>query len=214
MILIFHLKIIIITVFLLKSYIKIKKSLQMMNYSYIFLIAISLGMDAFAVSISGGAYFGRATKRQKFRLSFHFGLFQLLMPVVGWIIGAKIVNLVKDYDHWIAMIILSLIGAKMIFDGIKNDDGKIFKDISKGWLLVTLAFATSIDALAVGFSFGVIDSKIFIPSIIIGIIASIMSLIGIKLGELLSFRFGRKIEILGGIILIIIGINIVIQHTF
>ena len=185
-----------------------------MNYGYIFLIALSLGMDAFAVSISGGAYFGKATARQQFRLSFHFGLFQFFMPVIGWIIGARVVNIVKDFDHWIALIILTIIGTKMIFDGFKNSKENINKDISKGWTLVALAFATSIDALAVGFSFGIINSNIFLPSVVIGIIAATMSLVGIKIGEVLSFKFGKKIEIIGGIILIIIGLNILIQHSY
>lgn len=186
----------------------------MLNYTYIFFISFALGLDAFAVSMAGGAYFGRATGRQQFRLAFHFGLFQLLMPIIGWLLGITIVNFVKDFDHWIAFIILFVIGAKMIIEAMKGESERISKDISKGWTMVGLAIATSIDALAVGFSMGVMNSIIFLPSIIIGIVAAAMSLIGIKLGEYLSDHFGRKVEIAGGIVLILIGLNILREHLF
>ena len=169
-------------------------------------------MDALAVSFAGGAYFGKATVRQKFRLSFHFGLFQFLMPLTGWYAGTRFVQITHDYDHWIAFIILLVIGIKMISDSVKGEDQIIAKDISKGMSLVTLSFATSIDALAVGFSFGIMNSDIFLPAFIIGIIASIMSLVGIKLGEVMAAHFGKKIGIAGGIILIIIGLNILREH--
>ena len=169
-------------------------------------------MDAFAVSFAGGAYFGKATVRQKFRLSFHFGLFQFLMPVIGWIAGTKVVAITHDYDHWIAFIILLIIGIKMIKDSVKGEDQIIAKDISKGMSLLTLSIATSMDALAVGFSFGIMNNDIILPGLIIGVVASIMSLIGIKLGEYMSAQFGKKIGIAGGIILIIIGLNILREH--
>lgn len=183
-----------------------------MNLYYIFFIAFALGIDAFAVSFSAGAFFVKATKRQRFRLSFHFGLFQFFMPIIGWFAGKEIVKYIEQFDHWVALLILSIIGIKMISDTIKNDNSKIKKDISKGWTLISLSIATSIDALAVGFSLGLVKSDIILPGIIIGIIAAIMSLIGIKMGETLSNVFGQKISIFGGIILILIGIDIVLQH--
>lgn len=184
-----------------------------MNYFSIILIAIALGIDAFAVSLAGGSFFGKATARQRFRLSFHFGLFQFFMPIIGWFIGKEIVDLVKHFDHWVALIILSIIGIKMIFDGLKTDDVQFEqKDISKGLTLISLAFATSIDALAVGFSFGIVNSDIIIPCLIIGVTASVMSLIGIKLGEVLSVKFGSRFAIVGGVILILIGLNILNEH--
>lgn len=183
-----------------------------MDWISIVLLAFALGIDAFAVSFGAGAFFGLPNKRQIFRLSFHFGLFQFFMPIIGWIAGKTIVNIISDYDHWLAFIILTLIGSKMIWDTLNSKDNVIDKDISKGLSLVALSFATSIDALAVGFSMGLLNSKIFIPSIIIGIVASIMSIIGIKLGGVLSFKLGNKIAIIGGIVLILIGTNIVIEH--
>ncbi len=169
-------------------------------------------MDAFAVAISAGAYYVKTTNGQRFRLSFHFGLFQFLMPIIGWFLGVEIVELIDEYDHWIAMIILSIIGIKMIYDGINNSENLVKKDISKGWALILLSIATSIDALAVGFSIGIIQERIIIPSIMIGIVAGILTLIGIWLGEKLSFKYGKRISILGGLILIIIGIKILNEH--
>jgi len=182
-----------------------------MSVLYIILIALAPAMDAFAVSLAAAAYFGKATKRQKFRLSFHFGLFQFLMPLLGWFLGSRIERYIAEIDHWIAFGILAAIGVKMCYDAL-NEEKTINKDISKGWSLVMLSLATSIDALAVGFGFGVINTGIFIPAAIIGIVAAIMSLIGIKLGEILSVRFGAKFALIGGIILILIGLNILREH--
>jgi putative Mn2+ efflux pump MntP len=176
------------------------------------LIAFTLAIDAFAVSLSAGAYFGKATLRQKFRLSFHFGLFQFFMPLIGWFAGAEIVRLISQFDHWLAFGILTIVGTKMIIDSIKGNSKNITKDISRGISLFSLAVATSIDALAVGITLGIINAKILIPAIIIGIVAASMSLLGIKLGEKLSSGFGFKIAIFGGIVLILIGIQIVLEH--
>jgi putative Mn2+ efflux pump MntP len=175
-------------------------------------IAFALALDAFAVSLAAGAYFGKASSRQKFRLSFHFGLFQFLMPLLGWILGATIVKLVENFDHWVAALILAIIGIKMIHDGMSDESSRIDKDISKGLTLITLSVATSIDALAIGFSLGIIKESIVLPSIIIGIVAAAMSLLGVKLGEKLSSKFGNRVAIAGGILLILIGLKILAEH--
>lgn len=184
----------------------------MISYYDIIFIAFALAFDAFSVALAAGSYFKKANFRQKFRLSFHFGFFQFLMPIVGWLAGNEFVSLIADYDHWIAFTILFIIGAKMIWDSFKTEENIISKDISKGWALITLSIATSIDALAVGFSFGILKHTIFLPSIIIGIVASIMTLLGIFLGEKLSNKIGNKATIFGGLILILIGLNIVFEH--
>lgn len=183
-----------------------------MSLYYIFFIALALAIDAFAVSFSAGTFFVKATRRQKFRLSFHFGLFQFFMPIIGWFAGKEIVKYIAEYDHWVALLILTIIGIKMIVDSLKSEDDSINRDISKGWTLISLSLATSIDALAVGFSLGLIKSEIVLPSIIIGVVAAIMSLIGIKTGEKMSSIFGNKIAVFGGIVLILIGVDIVLQH--
>ena len=132
--------------------------------------------------------------------------------IIGWLVGAKVEHYIGDYDHWVAFVILAAVGGKMLFEAITNNEPLVNKDISRGWSLVSLALATSIDANAVGISFGIIDHAIIIPAIVIGVVASAMSLIGIKFGEKLSEFFGRKVEIVGGIILILIGVEIVIEH--
>lgn len=184
----------------------------MESYWIYLLIALALALDAFAVSIAAGAYYVKASNHQRFRLSFHFGLFQFIMPIIGWFLGIEVVELINEFDHWIAMVILAIIGIKMIYDGLDNSDNVIKKDISKGWSLILLSIATSIDALAVGFSIGIIKETIIVPSIMIGIVAALMTLLGIWIGEKLSFKYGKRISILGGLILIIIGLKILNEH--
>jgi putative Mn2+ efflux pump MntP len=182
-----------------------------MDYISIVFIALALALDAFSVSVGAGSYFRKTTRRQKFRLAFHFGLFQFLMPIIGWYIGYYVADLVSALDHWIALIILSIIGLKMIKDSLEDSD-LVTKDITKGLALISLSVATSIDALAVGFSMSLLNQEIYIPSIIIGIVAASMSLLGIFIGETLSKSFGNKANLIGGIILILIGMNIVAEH--
>lgn len=183
-----------------------------MSIWQIFFIAVALGIDAFAVAVGAGSYFGNTSSRQKFRLSFHFGLFQFLMPVIGWIAGAEIVGVIADYDHWVAFLILAFIGGKMIKESFSDSEATITADITRGMSLISLSVATSIDALAVGFSIGIIGGNIILPSIIIGLTAAAMTLVGIKFGEKLSERFGSRITFAGGVVLIIIGLNIVFEH--
>lgn len=183
-----------------------------MNGLYVIFIAFALAMDAFAVSIAVVAFLGGVTHRQKFRLSFHFGLFQFLLPIIGWYAGSRIVKYIEAFDHWIALAILTIIGVKMILDARHSEFSGITKDVTRGLPLITLSLAVSIDALAVGFSIGVIKGDIFIPAVIIGIVASTMTLTGIKLGTYLSMKFGQRVSVVGGIILILIGIQIVVKH--
>jgi putative Mn2+ efflux pump MntP len=132
------------------------------------------------------------------------------MPILGWFAGYQIADFVSNWDHWIALIILAIIGLKMIKDSF--EDNPITKDITKGWTLISLSIATSIDALAVGFSMSLLNQEIVVPSIIIGLVAASMSLLGILLGERLSSKFGGKAMLIGGIVLILIGFNILYQH--
>lgn len=183
-----------------------------MSIIYILSISIALALDAFAVSFGAGSYFKKTDVHQKFRLSFHFGLFQGLMPVVGWFLGYEVLHLIKHVDHWVAFAILFAIGGKMIYDAFTGKSEKITKDITKGASLVTLSIATSIDALAVGFSIGIINEPIIFPAISIAVITAALSLLGIYLGERLSSVFGSKIEIFGGLVLIFIGLRILYDH--
>ena len=187
-----------------------------MDIFSLFLIAFGLAMDAFAVSISAGIILKKITFRQFFRLSFHFGLFQALMPVIGWLAGLTVEKTIKAYDHWIAFGLLAFIGGKMIYEAFKEeeeeeeDEAKV--DPTKGMTMVILSVATSIDALAVGFSLALLRVNIWFPSIIIGIVALIMSVTGMYIGKYVGILFGKRVSIVGGIILFIIGIKILIEH--
>jgi putative Mn2+ efflux pump MntP len=175
------------------------------------LIAVGLAMDAFAVSLAASAS-GRASgKRAAFRLSFHFGFFQFLMPIAGWLAGSRIAPLMTAIDHWIAFGLLGFVGVRMIRSGLRPEQPDP-DDPSKGWTLVMLSIATSIDALAVGFSLAMLGISIWTPSIVIGLVAAALSLIGIAVGKRLGRHLGKRVEIVGGLILILIGFRIVVEH--
>jgi len=182
----------------------------------IIIIAIGLAMDAFAVAIGSGVVIGKITGRQIFRLGFHFGLFQAFMPVLGWLAGRSIQSYIERWDHWIAFILLVIIGGKAIYSAIKRDDSEhsMESDPSRGMSLVMLSVATSIDALAVGLSFAVLAMDIWYPCLIIGVITAALTVLGMFLGSRLGARFGRKMEIVGGLVLIFIGFKILIEHVF
>jgi manganese efflux pump family protein len=176
-------------------------------------IALGLAMDAFAVSIAVGSRLTRLEPRPVFRLSFHFGLFQFMMPIIGWFVGNQIARYIQHYDHWLAFLLLTYIGAKMIWESWKHDGSqKSITDPTRKWSLIILSIATSIDALAVGLSMALLKVDILVPSVIIGIVAAAMTLIGMVFGRQLGARFGKKMEFVGGLILIAIGIRIVIGH--
>lgn len=180
----------------------------------IIFIALGLAMDAFAVALGVGSSRVAQGIRPAFRLSFHFGLFQFFMPVAGWYIGSTIAPLIESIDHWIAFALLAYVGGKMIHAGfsMKQEPQENRKDPTTGMTLVMLSVATSIDALAVGLSLAMLDIDIWYPSTIIGVITAVLSLAGLRLGHILGSKIGRKMEIVGGIILCIIGIRIVIAH--
>jgi len=183
-----------------------------MSFLTIFTLALALAMDAFAVSITVGVLLPRLSFRPIFRLSWHFGLFQLLMPIIGWAAGMSVRNLIAQFDHWIAFSLLAIIGAKMIYESIKNESPADRTDPTRGWSLVILSVATSIDALAVGFSMALLGVSVWFPCLIIGLVAGLLTIIGLHLGRQLGKRFGRIMEIIGGLILIAIGIKILLEH--
>jgi len=171
-------------------------------------IAVGMGMDVFSVSMAVGA--GPRTPRQAFRLSWHFGLFQFLMPLLGWSVGRSIVRIVHAFDHWIAFGLLAAVGVHMIFEGFKKEEAAPSFDRSRGWSLVALAVATSLDALGVGLSFGVLGARILFPAVVIGVTSGAMSLVAVYLGRRLRSGIGRRMEIVGGVILIGIGIRFLV----
>lgn len=180
----------------------------------IFIIAVALAMDAFSVSISAGIVLKHPNPRQYFRLSFHFGLFQFLMPLMGYVIGGNFGNYIEEVDHWIVFSLLLIVGLKMIKEATTSDKSRKvkIKDPSKGLNLVILSLATSIDAFAVGFSFSILKIPILFPSIMIGFTCLCFSFLGVFLGKKTGQYLGKRAEIAGGSILILIGIKILFEH--
>lgn len=170
-------------------------------------------MDAFAVAIATGLAIPQLTRRHIFRLAFHFGLFQFMMPIIGWMAGMTVQAYISYYDHWLAFALLAFIGGKMLWEGIRGDQEENREDPTRGLLLVTLSIATSIDALAVGLSMALLQVSVWLPSIIIGLVAGGLTTVGIRFGSQIGARYGRAAEIAGGLVLLGIGIRIVVVHV-
>lgn len=183
-----------------------------MNLLDILLIAVGLAMDAFAVSLGIGATRVVCAPRPAFRLSFHFGFFQFMMPVLGWLTGSSFAGLIAEFDHWVALGLLASVGVRMIRSGLDADAAAFGCDPSRGRMLITLSVATSIDAFAVGLSLAMLGVAILFPSAIIGGVTGTLSLIGLLIGHRLGVLFGKRMEIVGGLILIGIGVRIVMSH--
>ncbi|MBW2644040.1 MAG: manganese efflux pump [Deltaproteobacteria bacterium] len=172
-------------------------------------------MDAFAVSIATGVSLKNVSSRQTFRLSWHFGLFQAIMPIIGWSAGLSIRTYIEHYDHWVAFGLLTLVGIKMIKEAFQHDKAeKERKDQTKGFTLVMLSIATSIDALAVGFSISMLKASIWTPALIIGLVAGMFTVVGLQIGQRIggATRLSLYAETIGGIVLIAIGFNILHEH--
>ncbi len=161
-------------------------------------------MDAFSVSMAVAA--GPRMPRQTFRLSFHFGLFQFFMPLIGGFLGCGLSGAMEAYDHWIAFGILLFIGFNMIYQAIRSEEETpARRDRSKGWSLVFLSTATSIDALGAGLALGLSSGQLLRPCLTIGLVCAAMSFVGVRLGRKLSRVFGRGAEALGGIVLVLLA---------
>lgn len=183
-----------------------------MNLITIFILAIGLGIDAFSVAIGIGAANTKRSWAPVLRLAAAFGIFQLVMPIAGWLAGQSVVDIISDYDHWIAFALLAYVGGKMIREGFEKERDEEKADQTRGLPLLLLSIATSIDALAVGFSFSVLKMPILFPATIIGIVCFMMTAIGMLFGKALAKIFGKKVEIFGGLVLIAIGVKILIDH--
>lgn len=176
-------------------------------------IAIGLAMDAFAVAIGAGMTLKTVSARQTFRLAWHFGLFQAFMPVIGWLAGLTVAKWIAPLDHWIAFGLLAVIGGKMIYEALKGDGEEAERgDPTRGWSLILLSIATSIDALAVGLSLALLGVSIWWPAIVIGLVAGAFTTLGLQLGKRFGALLGRRMEVVGGIVLIGIGVKILVEH--
>jgi putative Mn2+ efflux pump MntP len=177
-------------------------------------IAVGLSFDSFAVSITSGIIANHIKFWQATRIAATFALFQSLFPLIGWFVASQVSYLIVDYDHWIAFILLGFIGGKMIHESRKPDDERTMPDPSKLMVLIGMAIATSIDALIVGATFALVHINIYFSVLVIGIATYILSMLGLLFGKKVGVKFGSKMEILGGIILILIGTKILIEDLF
>lgn len=179
----------------------------------LFGVAVALAMDAFAVALATGAVLPALTARHLFRLSFHFGLFQGLMPIIGWLAGVRLQQMISAYDHWLAFVLLMWVGGKMIHEALaEDDDDSPRNDPTRGMTLITLSVATSIDALAVGLTLGVLGISVWWPSLIIGLVAGLFTLLGMLLGRRVGHLWGQRMEIVGGLVLCLLAVKILWQH--
>jgi putative Mn2+ efflux pump MntP len=177
-------------------------------------LAVALAMDAFAVALGCGLTIERLTGRHLFRLGWHFGLFQALMPVIGWLAGLTVQHWIASFDHWLAFGLLALVGGKMIHEAFQEEQTRAARqDPTRGVSLIMLSVATSIDALAVGLSLAMVDISVWFPALIIGLVAGLMTVIGLLLGRRVGGYWGRRVEIAGGLILLAIGLKILWEHT-
>jgi putative Mn2+ efflux pump MntP len=189
-----------------------------MELSFIILLGIGLAMDCFAISLTAGICSNKLLFSQRLKMATLFGLFQAIMPVIGFLAGKGFARQIESIDHWLAFAILLFIGGKMIYGDLKpekekkEDCGKKTKNMFQWSALLSLAIATSIDALATGLIFVPLENTIWKAVLIIGLCSFLFSIIGSYLGTYCSGRFRFRAELLGGIILIIIGIKILIEH--
>ncbi len=170
-------------------------------------IAVALAVDAFAVALVAGLSVEALTKRRLFRLSFHFGLFQAMMLASGWLCGKVLYHLVAGFANWVAFALLFFVGANIIRQAFHGaDEARTPLDPTKGWQLIFLSFATSIDALAVGLSLAMLGVSIAVAAALVGFVATLLTLLGMHLGNRASALWGKRVEVLGGLILIAIGL--------
>jgi len=183
-----------------------------MDFLYIFFIALSLSMDCFAVCISAGATNQNFNRSAALKVALAFGMAQFAMTVLGWLAGSLSQQWISAYDHWVAFGLLAFVGGRMVWESFHEEEKERRIDVSRGWLLIVMAIATSIDALAVGLSFALVQIDIWLSGSFIGIVSFIVSLVGFWVGRKASEKIGKRAELIGGIILIIIGLRILLSH--
>lgn len=187
-----------------------------MDWLSLLALACALAMDAFAVAIVTGLTVSPLTRRHVFRMAFHFGLFQALMPVAGWLAGTAVHRHIAAFDHWIAFGLLAFVGGRMVWGALGAEHGERLAsgDPTSGWALVLLSLATSVDALAVGLSLAMLGSRIVVPAVVIGVVAAAFTVVGMALGRRIGSIWGQRVEVTGGLILLGIGVRILVEHVF
>lgn len=177
----------------------------------IFFVGVGLAMDAFAVSICKGLSMKKIDYKKTVIIALYFGIFQAVMPIIGYFLGTTFESLVTQIDHWIAFILLGIIGINMIKEAFSKESENVNDKVDFKTMII-LAIATSIDALAIGITFAFFKTNLILAVIIIGIITFVLSLIGVKIGNKFGNKYEKKAEIFGGVILILIGVKILIEH--
>ncbi len=184
-----------------------------LDFLSILVIAVGLSADCFAVAFSGSISMPRLGPLQVGRAALSFGFFQAMMPVLGWLAGRTVVDAIAGYDHWLAFGLLAFIGGKMIWESFKKEESRpAGTDITRGFTLVILSVATSIDALAVGLTLAFLEVNITLASVTIGVVALLVTLIGFLAGSKAGRLMGKRAEAIGGLILVTIGLRILLAH--
>lgn len=184
-----------------------------MGFGSLIVVALALAMDAFAVAAATSLSMAMLTRRRVFRMAFHFGLFQALMPVLGWLAGHAVHGLILAVDHWVAFGLLVVVGGRMILGALWPEaERRRPADPTAGWHLVVLSVATSIDALAVGLSIAMLDGPIVVPALVIGVVTMGVTAAGMRLGRRLGRKWGPRVELVGGLVLVAIGVRILFEH--
>ncbi len=178
----------------------------------ILVVAVGLSMDAAAVSLAAGAGNRARGARATFRLSFHFGLFQFLMPVAGWFVGAGLARYVQSVGYWIAFGLLLVVGGRMIHAALSDEDGRTATDPSRGATLIVLSVATSLDAFAVGLTLAMLGTGVWYASIVIGVVTASLSCVAVIAGRRVGRRFGPRMEAVGGLAIVAVGVKILVQN--
>jgi putative Mn2+ efflux pump MntP len=181
-------------------------------YSLI-LLSVALAMDAFSVSIVAGFGLGKVRLSDSIKVSTSFGAAHVIMPIVGWYLGSTVITLIQRWDHWLAFILLAFVGGRMLREGLNTETGEVNAcDLLGLGSLLMFTVAVSIDALAVGLSFSLEQISIWFPSLIIGAGTLFFTFLGLNIGNRTGQLFGKRAQIIGGIVLILIGLRIVIEH--
>jgi putative Mn2+ efflux pump MntP len=177
-------------------------------------IAVALAMDCFAITLGMACGARGLTTKQAVRMAAWFGGFQFIMPLAGWVAGDRLLGIIAHFDHWVAFGLLALIGGRMIWEsmGMSDEEKACRPDQTQGRRLLVLALATSIDALAVGLSLGVVRTSILYPAAIIGVTSFVMTIVGAKLGPVVGRIVGKRAELAGGLVLIGIGVKVLVEH--
>lgn len=178
----------------------------------ILIIAVALAADAFAVSVCFGLSMSKVTVKKALIVGLYFGIFQAVMPLIGYFLAGLFADKIMAFDHWIVFALLCFIGGKMIFESFKKEEVKTEEVSLSPKKMLPLALATSIDAMAAGITFAFLDANIALSVSVIGVITLALSMLGVKIGSIFGVKFKSKAELIGGIILVLMGVKIVIEH--